>query len=97
MPEISLYLPGLVGAPSMAAKYVAYWPPTFSEKKRSMAYLTSLEVTSRFTGGENFTPLRILTVTVFLSAEISGSPSARSGTGLAESWGLNEYRVRWVG
>src|SRR3954454_16059582 len=84
MPLIGLYEPGFLGAPTMSVKYVPYWPPTFSVKKRSKAYLTSLEVTSRLTGGENFTPERSLTVTVLLSEEICGGPSARSGTGSLE-------------
>ena len=54
-----------------------------------MAYLTSFDVTSRSTGGANLTPLRSLTVTVFLSPEISGSLSARSGLG-SVSPGSNE-------
>ena len=48
----------------------------------------SAALTSRLTGGAYLTPLRILTVMVFLSAEICGSPSARSGTGLTELSGL---------
>ena len=63
---------------------------------RSMAYLTSLEVTARLTGGLNLTFGLILIVTVLLSAEIWGSPAAMSGTGLVKSVGLNEYRGRWV-
>ena len=59
-------------------------------------YATSSEVTSRLTGGLNFTPVRILTVTVLPSSEISGGPSARSGSGLIASSGLNEYSGRWV-
>ena len=65
-------------------------------KARSNAYLTSLEVTSRSTGGENFTPERSFTVIVLLSSEICGSPSARSGTGVSASSGLNEYSGRCV-
>ena len=57
-------------------------------KPRSIAYLKSFDVTSRLTGLENFTPLLILTVTVLPSSEISGSPSARSGTGLVGSFGM---------
>ena len=45
-----------------------------------MAYLTSADVTSRSTGGENFTPSLIVTVTVQPSSEISGSDSASSGS-----------------
>src|SRR3954471_14723136 len=97
MPEIGLTpLVGFVGAPTIGWKEPGDWPPTLIEKKRSIAYLTSFDVTSRLTGGPNFTPLRILTVTVFLSPEICGSLSARSGTGLVPSSGLNEYRVRLV-
>jgi hypothetical protein len=39
-----------------------------SEKKRSTAYLTSAEVTSRLTGGAYLIPGLIVTVTVFWSA-----------------------------
>jgi hypothetical protein len=74
---------------------VPYWPPTFSEKKRSMAYLTSLEVTARFTGGPNFTFGLIFTVTDLASSAICGSPSARSGTGCS-SPGLKPYSGRPV-
>ncbi len=66
------------------------------EKARSNAYLMSAVLTSRFTGGAYLTPFLMWTVIVLLSDEISGSPSARSGTGLTESSGLNEYRVRLV-
>jgi len=61
-----------------------------------MANFTSFEVTARFTGGLNLTFGRILTVTVFWSAEISGSEAARSGTASVKSSGLNEYSVRCV-
>jgi hypothetical protein len=53
-----------------------------------MAYLTSAVVTSRLTGGENFTPERIFTVTVLPSAEMSGALSARSGWSVFASSGL---------
>jgi hypothetical protein len=53
---------------------------TVRKNPRSIAYLTSAEVISRFTGGENFTPERSFTVTVFASADTSGAPVARSGT-----------------
>ena len=53
-------------------------------------------MTSRFTGGAYLTPFLMWTVIVLLSDEISGGPVARSGTGLIESSGLNEYRVRLV-
>jgi CrcB protein len=43
------------------------------------------------TGGEYFTPERSFTVIVLLSSEICGSLSARSGTGVSASSGLNEY------
>ena len=65
-------------------------------KARSMAYLMSAVVTSRLTGGANLMPCLILTVIVLLSAEICGSPSARSGIGFCESSGLNEYSGRLV-
>ncbi len=52
-----------------------------------MPYLTSFDVTSRLTGLENITPFLIFTVTVLPSSEISGMPSARSGTGSSGSAG----------
>src|SRR5689334_17975037 len=43
MPEIDLTpFVGADGAPLIELKYEAYWPPTFTEKNRSNAYLTSL-------------------------------------------------------
>ena len=66
------------------------------KKPRSIAYLTSFEVTSRLTGGEKRTPSRIFTVTVLPSREISGSDSARSGTAVSPSSGFHEYSGRWV-
>ena len=65
-------------------------------KARSSAYLTSFASTSRLTGLENMTPFFSLTVTVLPSALISGSPSARSGTGFEASCGVYEYRPRWI-
>jgi hypothetical protein len=56
----------------------------------------SFVVTTRFTGGAYLMPGLMWTVIVLLSAEISGGPVARSGTGWIESVGLNEYRVRLV-
>ena len=35
-------------------------------------------------------------MTVLPSALISGSPSARSGTGFEASCGVYEYRPRWI-
>src|SRR3954453_22596482 len=96
MPEIGLNEPGFLGAPVMSVKYVVYSLATFAVNARSKAYLTSLQDTARLTGGENFTPLRILTVIVLLSEDSCGGPSARSGTGSLEP-GLNEYSGRWVG
>ena len=55
---------------------------------RSIAYLTSADVTARLTGGENMIPGLSFTVTVLPSAAISGSPSARSGTGREMSCGV---------
>src|SRR3954453_408256 len=50
MPEIGLTpLVGFVGAPAVGWKEPGYWPPTLIEKKRSIAYLTSFDVTSRLT------------------------------------------------
>ena len=65
----------------MKLKKVVYWFGTFFVNARSNAYLTSLAWISRLTGGPNLTPFLSVTVTVFLSSEISGSPSARSGFG----------------
>src|SRR4051812_30921300 len=93
IPEIGLRLPGLDGTPWMSVKYVVYSLATLAVKARSKEYLTSLQVTSRFTGGENFTPWRIFTVIVLLSDEISGGPSARSGCGSLEP-GLKLYSGR---
>ena len=89
MPEIG-FTPfvGADGAPSIELKYEAYWPPTLAEKNRSKAYLTSLLVTARLTGGLNFTPGLILTVIVLRSLEISGFAAARSGTGSVALSGL---------
>ena len=68
--------------PTSAPRYVAVYPfATPGMMLRSIAYLTSLDVTSRFTGGLNFTPLLRWKVTVLLSDETSGGPSARSGDG----------------
>ena len=61
---------------------------------RSIAYLKSFEVISRLTGLENVAPFLIFTVTVLPSSEISGSPSARSGTGLVVSFGMYAYSWR---
>src|SRR3954452_13818907 len=81
MPEIDLKEPGFFGAPTMSVKYVVYSLATLAVKARSKAYLMSFEVTTRLTGGENFTPSLIFTVMVLLSDEICGGPSARSGWG----------------
>src|SRR3954466_4508336 len=98
MPEIDLTpVDGFVGAPTIELKYDGYWPPTLSEKKRSNAYLTSFDVTSRFTGGLNLTPFLILTVMVLRSCEICGLLAARSGTGSLPLSGLKLYSVRCVG
>jgi hypothetical protein len=61
---------------------------TVLKKPRSIAYLTSLDVTTRLTGGENLTSLRSLIVTVLASAETSGAAEARSGTSVVASSGL---------
>src|SRR3954453_2591236 len=63
MPLLSV-VPGFAStlAPMMSPKEAPAWPlATVLKKPRSTAYLTSLDVTSRLTGAENFTPLRILT------------------------------------
>src|SRR5215217_6075614 len=89
MPGTSWTAPGFAGAPLMKLKYVVYWFGTFFENARSNAYLMSLAWISRLTGGANLTPFLSVTVTVFLSSEISGSLSARSGCTFG-SPGLNE-------
>ena len=67
-------------APSRPPKYEpTYALATVLKKPRSIAYLTSREVTSRFTGGEKRTPWRIFTVTVRPSGETTGGLEARSG------------------
>ena len=98
MPEISSALPSWNSlTPSMSLMNApTYGPLTCLVKARSIAYLTSAVVTSRSTGGLNFTPVRILIVSVLPSSEISGAPSARSGSGLIASSGLNEYSGRCV-
>ncbi len=68
---------------------------TLTEKLRSIAYFTSAEVTSRFTGGPKRTPFLMRTVTVLPSAEIFGIAAARSGTVLTEFAGV-AYSVRWT-
>ena len=55
--------------------------PTAASKPRSIAYFTSAEVTSRFTGGLNLMPFRMWTVIVLPSFEMVGIADARSGTG----------------
>src|SRR3954467_9863683 len=98
MPEIGFTpLVGVFGGPSIEVKYDVYWPPTLAEKNRSRAYLTSFEVTARFTGGLNFTPVLSLTGIVLRSWEISGLLAARSGTGSVPLSGLKLYSVRCVG
>jgi hypothetical protein len=54
----------------------------FTELKnpRSIAYLTSADVTFRLTGGENWTPRLSATVTRQPSAEMAGRVAARSGS-----------------
>ena len=59
MPETGLgVFGGFAGAPTMSEKYRLTYPfVTLTEKLRSIAYFTSADVTSRFTGGPNRTPL----------------------------------------
>src|SRR3954447_24931537 len=96
MPGMSLTpLVGVLGAPWIVPKYpVAYGLGTFALKTRSIAYLMSFVVISRFTGGENLMPGLILTVIVFRSLEICGSDAAMSATGFSALSGLNEYSAR---
>src|SRR3954454_10055375 len=94
MPEIDLTpLVGSFGTPWIELKDVPYWPPTFTEKKRSKAYLMSFDVTARLTGGANLMPGLILTVMVFRSSEICGFSAATSGIGSLEP-GLKPYSGR---
>jgi hypothetical protein len=58
---------------------------TLEVNARSKAYLTSLDVTARLTGGANLMPGRSLTVIVRRSAETCGAAAARSGRGLVSS------------
>ena len=53
----------------------------------------SFDVTSRFTGGANFTPLLMWTVMVLPSEETCGWPVAMSGRA-SVSAAANEYSVR---
>ncbi len=61
------------------------------KKPRSIAYLTSADVTTSLYGGEYLTPCLILIVTVLPSSDTCGGPSARSGCMLIGSSGLYEY------
>src|SRR3954454_16431160 len=75
---------GVVGAPTTSRNQMVAYPFwTDLMNPRSSAYLTSSDVAARSTGGENFTPERILMVTVFPSEEICAGPAARSGTALS--------------
>src|SRR3954453_2338841 len=57
IPAIGSYAPGTAGAPTMSPKYAWAYPlGTLRVNPRSIAYLTSALVTSRFTGGEKWTP-----------------------------------------
>ncbi len=60
-----------------------------------MAYFTSADVTSRFTGGLNLMPFRMWTVTVFPPFDTTGMLAARSGTGRM-LFGLYASSGRWV-
>ena len=87
---------GFVGAPTTSPKYAGTYPfATLEAKPRSIAYLTSADVTSRFTGGLKRTPLRMRTVTVRPSPETVGMAAARSGTALTLD-GRNASSGRWV-
>ena len=90
MPEISSALPSWNSlTPSMSLmKAPTYGPLTFLVNARSIAYLTSLVVTSRFTGGLNFTPVRILIVSDLPSSAISGGTFGEVGLGIDRVVGL---------
>src|SRR4029079_8472387 len=99
IPEIGLMSPllGLSGVPRIELNQAPAYPlGTSLENARSKAYLMSFVVTTRFTGGAYLMPGLMCTVIVLVSAETSGGPVARSGTGWTESVGLNEYSVRFV-
>ncbi len=82
--------PSAFGTPSTALKYVCrYGFATFGLAARSNAYLTSSAVTSRLTGGENFHPFLMCTVTVLLSDETCGCPSASTGLASVAVFGLS--------
>ena len=68
---------------------------TLVAKPRSIAYLTSAEVTSLLTGGLNRTPCLRWTVMVLPPFVTTGMPAARSGSG-ATLFGLYEYSGRCV-
>ena len=70
--------------------------PTCGRKSRSIAYFTSAEVASRFTGGQNLTPFFSLTVTVLPSGEAVGYDSAKSGEAFVVSSGLFPSTARCV-
>jgi hypothetical protein len=97
MPRMSgTVLVGFVGAPTRSPKYAETYPvATLVSKPRSIAYLTSADVTSRFTGGLKRTPLRMCTVTVLPPFETVGMRAARSGTA-STLFGLYASSVRWV-
>ena len=69
---------------------------TLEKNPRSIAYLMSFVVTARSTGGENFHPSLILTVTVQPSSATCGSLSASWGSLTAASSIFGAYSVAWV-
>lgn len=88
---------GVLGAPWSTEKYAPAYPlATLVAKPRSIAYLTSAEVTSRFTGGLKWTPCFRVTVTVLPSFETVGMLTARSGSSSVES-AFGTRSARWVG
>src|SRR4051794_30295522 len=82
--------------PSSAPRYTEVYPfATPGKMLRSIAYLTSLDVTSRFTGGLNLIPLCRWKVIVLSSDDTSGAPSARSGDGWVSA-GCQPIKPRWT-
>ena len=59
------------------------------------AHATSLEVITRLTGGLNFHPDLMCTVTVFPPSDTWGGPEASNGVGVSLV-GVNVYSGVWV-
>src|SRR5207237_10267898 len=90
IPEIGLSVVADDGAPTIGKYPDAYPFCVFVLNIREKAHATSLEVSARLTGGLNFQPDLMCTVTVLPSALICGAPEASSGVGLSLV-GVNVY------